>query len=128
MIRKVLVEENVHCPAQRLWLIMTMPAEVKRWFGAGECSFEPRLGGEVRFRWTTASTKGSVVLWAPPTIFAVQFQPGSRVEFWCDPIEDGTRLVISSTVEMDDPHALSEMLNTWVSCARRIKDRAEGAK
>jgi uncharacterized protein YndB with AHSA1/START domain len=125
VIKKILVEDNIATPANRLWLILTMPAEVRRWFGAGEVTFEPRLNGEVRFRWTSASTKGQVVLWAPPTIFAIQFVPGARVEFWCDPLEAGTRLVISSTVDGTDPAQAAELLNQWTSCLERIKARAD---
>jgi uncharacterized protein YndB with AHSA1/START domain len=125
MIKKVLVEENIECPPNRLWLILTMPSEVRKWFGAGEVSFEPRLNGEVRFRFTSASTKGNVVLWAPPTIFAIQFSPGQRVEFWCDPIDTGTRLVISSTVPNDDPAAAGELLNQWKGSLEKIKARAD---
>lgn len=128
MIKKILVEDTIASPSNRLWLILTMPAEVRKWFGAGEVSFEPRLNGEVRFRWTSASTKGQVVLWAPPTIFAIQFTPGARVEFWCDPLESGTRLVISSTVEGHDPAMASELLNQWGGCLERIKARADQPK
>ncbi|MCE9581695.1 MAG: SRPBCC domain-containing protein [Planctomycetes bacterium] len=128
MINKVLVEENIDCPPNRLWLILTMPSEVRKWFGAGEVTFEPRQNGEVRFRFTSASTKGTVSLWAPPTIFAIQFTPGQRVEFWCDPIDTGTRLVISSTVPHDDPAAAGELLNQWAGCLLKIKARAEPAK
>jgi uncharacterized protein YndB with AHSA1/START domain len=125
MIKKILVEENINCEPKRLWLILTMPAEVRKWFGAGEVQFEPRLNGEVRFRWTTASTRGNVVLWAPPTIFAIQFTPGARVEFWADPLEKGTRLVISSSVVSEDPVALFELMSQWSECLTRIRGRAE---
>ena len=128
MLKKILVEETIACPQARLWLVLTMPSEVRRWLGSGECAFEPRLGGEVRFRWTSASTKGQVVLWSPPTIFGIQFQPGGRVEFWADPLESGTRLVISTTIQSDDPFELSETLHTWEACVERIKARAEQPK
>ena len=129
MQKKIVVEDNLDAPPSRLWLILTMPSEVRRWFGSGECSFEPRLGGEVRFRWTSASTKGQVVTWSPPTIFAIQFMPGSRVEFWCDPVDGGgTRLVISSTVVNSEPVAVAEAMNTWGQCLERIKARAEEKK
>jgi uncharacterized protein YndB with AHSA1/START domain len=128
MIKKILVEDQIACEAKRLWLILTLPAEVRRWLGAGECSFEPRMGGAVRFRFSLASMRGEVVAWAPPALFAIQFTPGSRVEFWCDPVDTSTRLVVTATVDVHAPDAAHEALMTWGSCLARIKERAEGPK
>jgi uncharacterized protein YndB with AHSA1/START domain len=85
-------------PAEKVWAAVTVPERLADWLANAE--IEPRVGGSVRFTWTSAnhSMEGKVVAYDPPKTFAWTWPLDGRdtvVSFEMEPDGDGCWLTLT---------------------------------
>jgi uncharacterized protein YndB with AHSA1/START domain len=95
---KVVFRRRYAKPIEKVWAAVTTPERLADWLA--EAEIEPRVGGKVRFTWTSAnhSMEGKVVAYDPPRIFAWTWPLDDRdtvVSFELEPDGDGCWLTLT---------------------------------
>ena len=91
----------VDAPPDEVWEALTDPAELGEWF-ANEVELDLQPGGEGVFRWGDGSQRRAVVEEVDPErLFSFWWwreeAEASRVAISLDPVEAGTRVVVTET-------------------------------
>lgn len=113
------VEKRVVYPVGRaeVWAALTRPAELSRWFGAEVASLDLRPAGRMVVRHPDGSSRRALVetvdapsrfafRWLPAPAGSAGADPGSRVEFLLEEVEEGTALTVVETPSL----AVGELL------------------
>ena len=64
---------DVDAPRERVWQLLTDPAELPRWW-PDAAELEPRLGGRVRLVFGPGDVTGEVTHWEPPGAFGFTWE------------------------------------------------------
>jgi uncharacterized protein YndB with AHSA1/START domain len=86
-------------PIEKVWAALTEPARLADWFT--QAKIDPRLGGEVAFRWDSHGhvETGFIVALKPPNLLA-----------WAMPGRDGRHSVVRWDLKQEDPKGLGTRL------------------
>ena len=85
---------EVEAPPERIWQLLTDPAELPRWW-PDAAQLEPRVGGRVVLNFGPGDVYGEVTTWEPPSALGFTWEasnmPGVRlhVAFIVDDLGDG---------------------------------------
>jgi len=85
---------EVEAPPDRIWQLLTDPAELPRWW-PDAAQLEPRVGGRVVLNFGPGDVSGEVTTWEPPSALGFTWEasnmPGVRlhVSFTVDDLGDG---------------------------------------
>ena len=85
---------EVEAPPDRIWQLLTDPAELPRWW-PDAAQLEPRVGGRVVLNFGPGDVSGEVTTWEPPSTLGFTWEasnmPGIRlhVSFIVDDLGDG---------------------------------------
>jgi len=94
MTEDVSQDVEVEAPPDRIWQLLTDPAELPRWW-PDAAQLEPRVGGRVVLNFGPGNLSGEVTTWEPPSALGFTWEasnmPGVRlhVSFTVDDLGDG---------------------------------------
>jgi uncharacterized protein YndB with AHSA1/START domain len=80
---------EVQAPRERVWQLLTDPAELPRWW-PDAAELEPRLGGRVVLTFGPGDVTGEVTRWEPPTRLGFTWEASNH---------PGVRLHVTFTVD-----------------------------
>lgn len=80
---------EVEAPRERVWQLLTDPAELPRWW-PDAAELEPRLGGRVVLTFGPGDVTGEVTSWEPPTRLGFTWEASNH---------PGVRLHVTFTVD-----------------------------
>jgi uncharacterized protein YndB with AHSA1/START domain len=101
---------EVDASAERVWQLLTDPAELPRWW-PDAAELEPKLGGRVVLTFGPGNVSGEITTWEPPSALAFTWiqsnMPGVelRVSFMVDDLGDGRSRVSVVHSGFDDAPA-----------------------
>lgn len=67
---------EVDAPRERVWQLLTDPAELPRWW-PDAAELEPRVGGRVKLDFGPGDVSGEVTRWEPPSALAFTWVPSN---------------------------------------------------
>jgi uncharacterized protein YndB with AHSA1/START domain len=85
---------EVEAPPDRVWQLLTDPAELPRWW-PDAAQLEPRVGGRVVLNFGPGAVSGEITTWEPPSLLGFTWEasnmPGVQlhVSFTVDDLGDG---------------------------------------
>jgi uncharacterized protein YndB with AHSA1/START domain len=94
MTQDVTQAVEVDAPPQRIWELLTDPAELPRWW-PDAAELEPRVGGRVVLRFGPGNVSGEITTWEPPSSLGFTWIPSNmpdvelHVTFTVDDLGDG---------------------------------------
>lgn len=97
--RAIRLERHYRASVEELWSTLTDPERVARWLLC-EATFEPMVGGAVRFRWEGeggGEMNGTIVVFEPGKTIEYTWSEGdatSVVRFELQPDDDGVTLLL----------------------------------
>lgn len=113
-------------PVERVWALVTEPAELAHWFPSPEVSVDPVVGGTIRFRGDPhmPESTGRVLALEPLRRFVFTWG-GDELHFELEPLgPDRTRLTLTNVLEAKD--TASRNAAGWHVCLAALDARAEG--
>jgi uncharacterized protein YndB with AHSA1/START domain len=126
---------EVDAPRDRIWQLLTDPAELPRWW-PDAAELEPRVGGRVVLSFGPGDVSGEVTTWDPPSALGFTWEasnmPGVRlhVAFTVDDLGDGRSRVsvVHSGFEDAPAEAREAVAGGWAHFLPRLADvaREEG--
>jgi uncharacterized protein YndB with AHSA1/START domain len=126
---------EVDAPPDRIWQLLTDPAELPRWW-PDAAELEPRVGGRVVLSFGPGDVSGEVITWEPPSALGFTWEasnmPGVRlhVAFTVDDLGDGRSrvIVVHSGFEDAPTEAREAVAGGWAHFLPRLADvaREEG--
>jgi uncharacterized protein YndB with AHSA1/START domain len=112
-------------PIERVWTAITDPAELVRWFPSA-VTFEPRVGGSVRFSedpYTDGGT-GTVLAYEPPRRFSFVWFT-DELHLTLDPVDDGNcRLTLVNVLA--DRTTAARNAGGWYVCLAELAKLVDG--
>ena len=122
---------DVDAPRDRVWQLLTDPAELPRWW-PDAAELEPRVGGRVKLEFGPGNVHGEVTKWEPPAELAFTWEatnlPGVHlhVTFKVDDLGDGrSRVQVVHTGLADAPAEAGETVaHGWSHFLPRLAEAA----
>ena len=122
---------EVDAPPERVWDLLTNPAELSRWW-PDAARLEPRVGGRIVLEFGPGDVTGEVTRWEPPTAIGFTWEasnmPGVRlhVDFTVDDLGDGrSRVHVLHSGFADAPAAAREaVVGGWEHFLPRLAQAA----
>ncbi|QKG23589.1 SRPBCC family protein [Actinomadura verrucosospora] len=114
-------------PVDRVWRLVSDPAELARWFPSPQITIEPAAGGAITFSgdpvMPEATSTGRVLAFDPPRRFAFSWG-GDELHFDLEPLDAGrTRFVLTNVLEARDTAARNAA--GWDVCLAALDALAE---
>lgn len=111
---------EVEAPPERVWQLLTDPAELPRWW-PDAAELEPRVGGRIVLNFGPGDVSGEVTEWEPPRALGFTWEPSNmpdvrlHVAFTVDDLGDGrTRVrVVHSGFEAAPAEAREAVAGGW---------------
>jgi uncharacterized protein YndB with AHSA1/START domain len=131
MTEDVTQSVDVDAPRERVWHLLTDPAELIRWW-PDAAQFEPRVGGRVVLTFGPGDVSGEITQWEPPEALAFTWEqsnmPGVRlhVAFTVDDLGEGrSRInVVHSGFAAAPAEARDAVVGGWQHFLPRLKQAA----
>ncbi|HEX6077857.1 MAG TPA: SRPBCC family protein [Micromonosporaceae bacterium] len=123
-------ERHLAHPPQRVWSLVSDPAELAHWFPAAVTyATEPRPGVGVRFRFEgqDTDTTGEILEYEPPKLFSLRWQD-DVLRFELVPDGDGCRLLFTHVISDSMGGALAAGRNAagWDTCLEALAAYLDG--
>jgi uncharacterized protein YndB with AHSA1/START domain len=118
---------EVDAPRERVWQLLTDPAELPRWW-PDAAELEPRVGGRIVLNFGPGDVSGEVTRWEPPTALGFTWlasnMPGVElhVAFTVDDLGDGRSRVsvVHSGFETAPAEAREAVIGGWAHFLPRL--------
>lgn len=105
-------------PTSRVWLSLTDPVRLDRWFPA-HVGFEPHAGGTVTFGVDGFDdSRGTVLAYEPAERLGFTF---GRDELWFDLVPDGQSTMLTMTMYLADRDLAALNAAGWTACLSRLE-------
>jgi uncharacterized protein YndB with AHSA1/START domain len=122
---------DVEAPRERVWQLLTDPAELPRWW-PDAAELEPGVGGRVVLNFGPGAVSGEITHWEPPAALGFTWEqsnmPGVRlhVAFTLDDLGDGRSRVsvVHSGFEAAPPEARDAVVDGWEHFLPRLAQAA----
>jgi uncharacterized protein YndB with AHSA1/START domain len=122
---------EVDAPRERVWKLLTDPAELPRWW-PDAAELDPRVGGRVVLNFGPGNVSGEITTWEPPSSLGFTWEqsnmPGVRlhVAFTLHDLGDGRSLVsvVHSGFENAPPEAREAVVSGWAHFLPRLAEHA----
>jgi uncharacterized protein YndB with AHSA1/START domain len=129
MTKDVTRAVDVSAPPDRVWQLLTDPAELPRWW-PDAAELEPRVGGRVVLNFGPGDVSGEVTTWEPPSALGFTWEasnmPGVllHVSFTVDDLGDGRSRVsvVHSGFEGAPAEARDAVVGGWAHFLPRLAD------
>jgi uncharacterized protein YndB with AHSA1/START domain len=127
----VAVAVEVDAPPERVWQLLTDPAELPRWW-PDAAELEPRVGGRIVLNFGPGAVSGEITTWEPPSVLGFTWvqsnMPGVElhVSFAVDDLGDGRSRVsvVHSGFEGAPAEAREAVVGGWSHFLPRLADVA----
>ncbi|HKF15095.1 MAG TPA: SRPBCC domain-containing protein [Gaiellaceae bacterium] len=131
MTQDVTQAVEVEAPPDRVWELLTDPAELPRWW-PDAAELEPRVGGRVVLRFGPGDVSGEITTWEPPSALGFTWEasnmPGVRlhVALTVDDMGDGRSRVsvVHSGFEAAPAEAREAVVGGWAHFLPRLAEVA----
>jgi uncharacterized protein YndB with AHSA1/START domain len=130
MTQDVTQAVDVDAPRERVWQLLTDPAELPRWW-PDAAELEPGVGGQVVLRFGPGNVSGEVTTWEPPSALGFTWIPSDRpgvqlhVSFTVDDLGDGrSRVSVVHSGFEGAPEAREAVVGGWQHFLPRLADIA----
>lgn len=131
MANDVMQAVDVDAPRDRVWRLLTDPAELPRWW-PDAAELEPGLGGRIVLDFGPGNVSGEITQWEPPGAFGFTWEasnmPGVRlhVSFTVDDLGDGRSRVsvVHSGFEAAPAEARDAVVAGWDRFLPRLAEAA----
>jgi uncharacterized protein YndB with AHSA1/START domain len=131
MTSDVMQTVDLDAPPERVWQLLTDPAELARWW-PDAAKLEPRVGGRVVLNFGPGDVSGEVTTWEPPSALGFTWEasnmPGVRlhVSFTVDDAGGGRSRVsvVHSGFEGAPAEAREAVVGGWAHFLPRLADLA----
>jgi uncharacterized protein YndB with AHSA1/START domain len=118
---------EVDAPRDRVWQLLTDPAELPRWW-PDAAELEPRVGGRVVLNFGPGDVSGEITTWEPPRALAFTWIGSDRptvelhVAFTVDDLGDGRSRVsvVHSGFETAPADAREAVIGGWAHFLPRL--------
>lgn len=122
---------DVDAPRERVWQLLTDPAELARWW-PDAAELEPGIGGRVVLMFGPGNVLGEITRWEPPAALGFTWQPSNmpavalHVTFTLDDLGDGRSRVsvVHSGFEAAPPEARDAVVEGWKRFLPRLAEAA----
>jgi uncharacterized protein YndB with AHSA1/START domain len=122
---------DVDAPRERVWQLLTDPAELARWW-PDAAELEPGIGGRVVLMFGPGNVSGEITRWEPPAALGFTWQPSNmpgvalHVTFTLDDLGDGRSRVsvLHSGFEAARPEARDAVVEGWKRFLPRLVEAA----
>jgi uncharacterized protein YndB with AHSA1/START domain len=122
---------DVDAPRERVWQLLTDPAELARWW-PDAAELEPGIGGRVVLMFGPGNVSGEITRWEPPAALGFTWQPSNmpavalHVTFTLDDLGDGRSRVsvVHSGFEAAPPEARDAVVEGWKRFLPRLAEAA----
>jgi uncharacterized protein YndB with AHSA1/START domain len=122
---------DVDAPRERVWQLLTDPAELARWW-PDAAELEPGIGGRVVLMFGPGNVSGEITRWEPPAALGFTWQPSNmpavalHVTFTLDDLGDGRSRVsvVHSGFEAARPEARDAVVEGWKRFLPRLAEAA----
>jgi uncharacterized protein YndB with AHSA1/START domain len=136
MTKDVMQAVEVDASPDRVWQLLTDPAELPRWW-PDAAELEPRIGGRVVLNFGPGNVSGEITRWEPPTALGFTWIESRRPEvelhvaFTLDDLGDGRCRVsvVHSGFETAPAEVREAVVGGWAHFLPRLAElaREEGA-
>jgi uncharacterized protein YndB with AHSA1/START domain len=131
MTKDVTQAVEVDAPPDRVWQLLTDPAELPRWW-PDAAELEPRIGGRVVLNFGPGNVSGEITTWEPPSALAFTWVGSDRpavelhVAFTVDDLGDGRSRVsvVHSGFETAPAEAREAVVDGWAHFLPRLAEVA----
>ena len=131
MTQDVMQAVEVDAPPERVWRLLTDPAELARWW-PDAAQLEPRAGGRIVLAFGPGDVSGEVTTWEPPTALGFTWVPSNmpgvslHVAFTVDDLGDGRSRVsvVHSGFEQAPAEAREAVVGGWAHFLPRLAEVA----
>jgi uncharacterized protein YndB with AHSA1/START domain len=131
MTQDVTQAVEVDAPPDRVWQLLTDPAELPRWW-PDAAELEPRIGGRVVLNFGPGAVSGEITRWEPPTALGFTWVQSNRpevelhVSFTVDDLGDGRSRVsvVHSGFERAPAGVREEVVGGWANFLPRLAELA----
>lgn len=131
MTKDVMQTVEVDASPDRVWQLLTDPAELPRWW-PDAAELEPRIGGRVVLNFGPGNVSGEITRWEPPSALRFTWieshRPGVelQVAFTLDDLGDGRCRVsvVHSGFETAPAEAREAVVGGWAHFLRRLAELA----
>lgn len=131
MTDDVMQAVDVEAPRDRVWQLLTDPAELPRWW-PDAAELEPGVGGRIVLNFGPGNVSGEITQWEPPTALGFTWEasnmPGVRlhVSFTVDDLGDGRSRVsvVHSGFEAAPAEARDAVVDGWDRFLPRLAEAA----
>jgi uncharacterized protein YndB with AHSA1/START domain len=122
---------DVNAPRERVWELLTDPAELPRWW-PDAAELEPRVGGRVVLSFGPGDVTGEVTSWEPPNRLAFTWEASNmpsvllHVTFTVDDLGGGrSRVCVVHSGFADAPsEARDAVMGGWAHFLPRLAEAA----
>jgi uncharacterized protein YndB with AHSA1/START domain len=126
---------EVEAPPDRIWQLLTDPAELPRWW-PDAAELEPGVGGRVVLQFGPGNVAGEITRWQPPSELGFTWVPSNmpgvrlHVSFTVDDLGDGrSRVSVVHTGFEDAPaEAREAVVGGWAHFLPRLAEVAREEK
>jgi uncharacterized protein YndB with AHSA1/START domain len=127
MTNDVMQAVEVDAAPERVWRLLTDPAELPRWW-PDAAELEPRLGGRVVLKFGPGDVTGEVTHWEPPSTLGFSWVASDRPEvelhvaFTVENLGDGRSRVsvVHSGFEQAPAEACEAVIGGWAHFLPRL--------
>ena len=131
MTEDVVQAVDVDAPRDRVWQLLTDPAELPRWW-PDAAELEPRVGGRIVLNFGPGAVSGQITQWEPPGALGFTWEasnmPGVQlhVAFTVDDLGDGRSRVsvVHSGFAEAPPEAREAVVDGWERFLPRLAQAA----
>jgi uncharacterized protein YndB with AHSA1/START domain len=122
---------DVDAPRERVWELLTDPAELPRWW-PDAAQLEPREGGRIVLNFGPGDVSGEITRWEPPAELGFTWEPSNmpgvqlHVAFTVDDLGDGRSRVsvVHSGFEAAPAEAREAVVHGWQNFLPRLVQAA----
>ncbi|HKY13090.1 MAG TPA: SRPBCC domain-containing protein [Gaiellaceae bacterium] len=122
---------DVDAPRERVWQLLTDPAELPHWW-PDAAELEQRVGGRVVLNFGPGDVSGEITQWEPPEAFGFTWKPSNmpgvqlHVSFTVDDLGDGRSRVnvVHSGFEAAPAAAREAVVEGWAHFLPRLAEVA----
>jgi uncharacterized protein YndB with AHSA1/START domain len=127
----VAVAVEVDAPPERVWQLLTDPAELPRWW-PDAAELEPRVGGRIVLNFGPGAVSGEITTWEPPSMLGFTWVQSNmpevelHVSFAVDDLGGGRSRVsvVHSGFEGAPGEAREAVVGGWAHFLPRLADVA----
>jgi uncharacterized protein YndB with AHSA1/START domain len=126
---------EVEAPPDRIWQLLTDPAELPRWW-PDAAQLEPGVGGRVVLQFGPGNVSGEITRWQPPSELGFTWEPSNmpgvrlHVSFTVDDLGNGRSRVsvVHTGFEGAPAEAREAVVGGWVHFLPRLAEVAREEK